>query len=179
MSRTTDINDTDARESSRDWQPTAGPLFYLIDQEHAMAKRYIAPLGFIRQTTDDGAIFTLAEARDSENLGNNTTVTVWRYSPEQLALAKIRGLITAVGYVTATFRTVESKIDVRWPEEEQILRERTPVYLAIEDTFEPNPRRMLTQQQADRMRNFGQDYRRLRSGNPQGNAQGHVTDEEE
>ena len=91
-----------------------------------MAKRYIAPLGFIRQTTNDGAIFTLSEARDSENLRNNTSVTVWRYSPEQLALAKIRGLITAVGYVTATFRTVESTTDPRWPEEEEILRERTP-----------------------------------------------------
>ena len=82
-----------------------------------MARPYILPLGFIRHATEDGVIFTLSNAQDSTVLTRKTPVTVWRYSPEHLALAKIRGLITAVGYVTATFRTVESAIDPRWPEE--------------------------------------------------------------
>ena len=76
-----------------------------------MAKLYIAPLGFIERLIEDGATFTLTNPKDSLELRYNTPVTVWRYSPEQLALAKIRGLISAVGYVTATFRTVESLID--------------------------------------------------------------------
>ena len=85
-------------------------------------------------------------------------------------MAKIRGLITAVGYVTATFRTVESTIDPRWPEEEQILRDRTPVYLALEGTFEPHPGRMLTQEQANRLQSFGLQYKKLRGGDRQGEA---------
>ena len=133
-----------------------------------MARPYILPLGFIRHATEDGVIFTLSNAQDSTVLTRKTPVTVWRYSPEHLALAKIRGLITAVGYVTATFRTVESAIDPRWPEEEKILREKTPVYLALEDTFEPHPGRMLTQGQADTIQNFGLQYRNLRDGNSQG-----------
>lgn len=135
-----------------------------------MTKPYIPPIGFITQTTDDGAAFTLSNAEDSVNLSRGTPVTVWRYSPEQLALAKIRGLITAVGYVTATFRTVESTIDPRWPEEEQILRDRTPVYLALEGTFEPHPGRMLTQEQANRLQSFGLQYKKLRGGDRQAEA---------
>ena len=76
-----------------------------------MARPYIAPLGFIESITEDGATFTLSNPQDSATLKSNTPVTVWRYSPEQLALAKIRGIISAVGYVTATFNTVESLID--------------------------------------------------------------------
>ena len=68
-----------------------------------MAKLYIAPFGFIKRITEDGATFTLTNPEDSLDLRYNTPVTVWRYSPEQLALAKIRGLISAVGYVAATF----------------------------------------------------------------------------
>ena len=38
---------------------------------------------------------------------------IWRYSPEQLALAKIRGLMSAIGYVTVNLGTVESARDAR------------------------------------------------------------------
>ena len=48
-----------------------------------MTKPYIPPIGFITQTTDDGAAFTLSNAEDSVNLSRGTPVTVWRYSPEQ------------------------------------------------------------------------------------------------
>ena len=144
-----------------------------------MAGAYIAPFGFIKQATEDGAIFILSNAQDSANLSPGTPVTVWRYSPEQLALAKIRGLITAVGYVTATFRTVESAIDHRWPEQEQILREKSPVYLALKGTFEPHPGRMLTQEQANRLQSFGLQYKKLRGGDRQGQARNHGVDEEQ
>ena len=142
-----------------------------------MAKLYIAPFGFIERLTEDGATFTLTNPKDSLDLRYNTPVTVWRYSPEQLALAKIRGLISAVGYVTATFRTVESLIDLRWPEDDEVLRERTPVYLALEGTFEPDPGRMLTQKQADTMQSISPEYRKLRSGGLRNEAESHGVDE--
>ena len=142
-----------------------------------MAAPYIMPLGFIERTTEKGTIFLLTNPENSLGLKLNTPVTVWRYSPEQLALAKIRGLISAVGYVTATFGTIESVLDARWPEEEEILREKTPVYLALEDSFEPDPRRMLTQEQVDRIHNIVPDYRKLRSGDPQNEADSHDVEE--
>ena len=129
-----------------------------------MATPYIMPLGFIDRPTGDGAIIMLTNPQDS--LRTDTPITVWRYSPEQLALAKMRGRISAVGYVTATFRTVEFQIDPRWPEDEEILRERTPVYLALGATFEPDPGRMLTREQAETMQNAAAQYRKLRSGDP-------------
>ena len=131
-----------------------------------MATPYIMPLGFIDRTTKDGGTFTLTNPKESLSLRLNTPVTVWRYSPEQLALAKIRGLICAVGYITATFRTVESQIDSRWPDNQQLLRDRTHVYLALENSFEPDPVRMLTREQADAMQNIASEYRKLRSGDP-------------
>ena len=144
-----------------------------------MTNPYISPIGFIKQITDDGAAFTLSNAEDSANLSPGTPVTVWRYSPEHLALAKIRGLITAVGYVTATFRAVESAIGPRWPEQEQILREKSPVYLALKGTFEPHPGRMLTQEQANRLQSLGLQYKKLRGGDRQGEARIKRPDEEQ
>ena len=143
-----------------------------------MATPYIMPLGFIDRLTEDGATFTLSNPEDSLSLLPNTPVTIWRYSPEQLVLAKIRGLLSALGYVTARFRTVESVTDVRWPEREEILRERTPVYLALKDTFEPDHGRMLNQEQANRMQSIAPKYRKLKSGDPQSEAHSHGVDED-
>ena len=78
-----------------------------------MTTPYIIPLGFIDRTTEEGTTFLLTNPEDSLGLKLGTPVTVWRYSPEQLALTKIRGLVSAVRYVTAIFRTVESVIDPR------------------------------------------------------------------
>ena len=111
-----------------------------------MARPYVVPIGYIERPTGEGATFILNNAEDSKSLRINTPVTVWSYSPEQLALAKVRGLISAVGYVTATFSTVEYRMDTRWPENEELLSEKTPVYLALENSFEPDPGRMLTPQ---------------------------------
>ena len=143
-----------------------------------MARPYIMPLGFIDRTTDNGAVFVLNNPGDSAELKPGTPVTVWRYSSDQLALAKIRGLISNIGYVTARFRTVESIMDDRWPEEEEVLRKSTPVYLALEDSFEPDPGRMLTQEQTDRMERVTQSYRILRSGRAQSQDRGHGVEED-
>ena len=132
-----------------------------------MAKPYINPLGFIDRPTQDGATFILTNPQDSLSFGAETPITVWRYSPDHLAIAKTRGIITELGYATATFRTVEFQIDPRWPEDEEILRQRTPVYLALEATFEPDPVRMLTREQAEAIQNAAAQYRKLRSGDRQ------------
>ena len=68
-------------------------------------------------------------------------------------------------------------IDARWLEEEEILREKTPIYLALEDSFEPDPRRMLNQEQVDRIQSIVPEYRKLRSGGPQNESNSHGVDE--
>ena len=60
-----------------------------------MATPYIMPLGFIDRTTDDAIIFLLTNPEDSLGIRLGTPITVWRYSQEHLALAKLRGTITA------------------------------------------------------------------------------------
>ena len=76
-----------------------------------MATPYIMPLGFIDRTTDEGTIFLLTNPEDSLGLRLGTPVTVRRYLQERLALAKLRGTLTAVGYTTATFTASESQTD--------------------------------------------------------------------
>ena len=80
-----------------------------------MAAPYIMPLGFIDRPTEDGAIIMLTNPEESITIKLATPVTLWRYNQARLAVAKIRGEISDVGYVTATFVTVEARIDTRWP----------------------------------------------------------------
>ena len=68
-----------------------------------MAIPHIMPLGFIHRRTEAGAIIMLADPLDSRDLRLETPVTLWRYSPGRLAAAKVRGTVSRVGYVTATF----------------------------------------------------------------------------
>ena len=126
-----------------------------------MSIPHILPLGFIHQLTLDGAIIMLTNPRDSLSLRSGTPVTLWRYSQGLLALAKIRGRISAVGYVTATFTTVETQKDIRWPENLEVLRPKAPVYLALPDSFEPDTSRMLSQEEAEGMSGLAARYRHI------------------
>ena len=67
-----------------------------------MAIPHIMPLGFNHRRADDGAIIMLNNPQGSQTLELGTPVTLWRYSPGRLAVAKVRGDVSAVGYVTAT-----------------------------------------------------------------------------
>ena len=114
-----------------------------------MTRSYINPLGFIEEITEHGTTFTLTSPEDSGQLQEGSPVTVWRYSQEHLALAKIRGTITSIGFTRATFTTTHSERDSRWPQNEDILKPRIPVYLALPGSYEPDGSRMLSQQEVD------------------------------
>ena len=126
-----------------------------------MAQPYINPLGFIDRPTQDGAVILLTNPEESLSLRPDTPITVWRYSPEHLALGKLRGRITTIGYTTATFVTDETETDPRWPDELPIIRAAAPVFLALEGTFEPDPSRKLTQERAEAMHRIAQRYAEL------------------
>ena len=126
-----------------------------------MATPYIMPLGFIARTTDDGAVMLLTNPEDSRNLLAGTPVTVWRFLPEHLALGRTRGKITQVGYTTARFGPQETQTDPRWPGEAKVIFPSAPVFLALENSFDPDPSKMLTQDQADRFRDLAAVYAEL------------------
>ena len=125
-----------------------------------MAQPYINPLGFIDRPTQNGAVILLTNPEESLSLRPGTPITVWRYSPEHLALGKLRGRITAIGYTTATFVTEDTQKGPRWPDED-LVRPAAPVFLALEGTFEPDPSRKLTQEQAEAMQRIAQRYAEL------------------
>ena len=80
-----------------------------------MAIPHIMPLGFIHRRTEAGAIIMLADPEGSRNLKTETPITLWEYSPGRLAAAKVRGTVSRVEYVTATFEIMESRTYPRWP----------------------------------------------------------------
>lgn len=126
-----------------------------------MATPYIMPLGFVDRPTETGATFILTNPDDSLSLNINTPITVWRYSPEHLAIGRLRGRIAAVGYTTAAFNAVDSSNDPRWPDDLPIIRFAAPVFLALADSFDPDPERKLTPNQAEAMRRLALRYAEL------------------
>ena len=133
-----------------------------------MPERRILPLGFIDKLTEDGAIIMLTDPRDSHNLEHETPVTLrTRSITEAGATARARGLITAVEYVTATFKVVETRTDSKWPDGEQILRLGTPVYKAMPNSFNPDVASILTDEQAAGLRSLANRYKdATRPGRP-------------
>ena len=132
-----------------------------------MAIPHIMPLGFIHRRTDAGAIIMLNNPQESQTLKLGTPVTLWRYSPGRFAVAKIRGSISAVGYVTVTFTTADAQIDHRWPADQEIIRPGAPVYLAAPDSFEPDLSRMITPEQAEEIQRLAERHQRVsRSRSP-------------
>ena len=119
---------------------------------------YINPLGFIDQRTPKGVRFLFTNPDDSRTLKVGTPVTISQPSNDGLALARIRGEIVAIGYLTATFTITETLLDESWPQSEETARDKAPVYLAKENSFEPDPSRMLTVEQVERLRDLSRQY---------------------
>ena len=126
-----------------------------------MATR-IMPLGFIDRITEDGAIIMLTRPSDSHNLKPETPVTLLtRSAGEQRASARVRGLITSVGYVSAAFRVLETRTHGNWPEGELLLRRGTPVYQALAGSFKRDPQRTLSKEEAESLRSLAARYREI------------------
>ena len=122
----------------------------------------ILPLGFIDRTTSDGAVILLTKPSDSPNLRPETAVTLTSQSTGPTnATARVRGIITAVGYATATFKVVETQRPSNCPENEAILRKGTPVFAALPDSFVPDPARTLSRAQQDSLRRLAAQYRKI------------------
>ena len=95
-----------------------------------MTKKRILPLGFIDRATDDGAIIMLTKPSESHTIRPETPVTLQvRSAGEPRATARARGMITRVGYVTATCKIIETRMNSKWPKDEAVMRRGTEVVL--------------------------------------------------
>lgn len=103
-----------------------------------MNQTIIMPVGIIEEPTPAGATFRLTPQGQNARIQADAHVTVWRYHPEQLAMAKYTGRITQVGDDTATFAILRVEVDERWPADINPLAAGAPVYLALRGSFEPD-----------------------------------------
>ena len=131
-----------------------------------MTRQYLNPLGFIDRLTETGATIILTNSKDSKDLEPGTPVTVWRYSRGLLALDRIRGEISRVGHTTASFIVAARETGPRGPQGQETLRQKTPVYLALKDSFEPDVSRMLSPEQAAEIARRAQMYTQVTGRTP-------------
>ena len=82
-----------------------------------MYQTIVMPIGIIEEPAPAGATFRLTPQGQRAGLRNGTQVTIWRYHPEQLAMAKYAGRITQISGKTATFSILRAEVDERWPSE--------------------------------------------------------------
>ena len=109
----------------------------------------------------------LTKPSGSHDLRLGTSVTLQSQSKEPTsATARVRGIITAVGYVTATFKVVETQRTPNWPKSENALRIGTPVYEALPDSFTPDPARTLSEEQAESLDRLAARYREIAHPKP-------------
>ena len=109
-----------------------------------MNQTIVMPIGIIEDQAPAGATFRLTPQGQEAGLGTDSQITVWRYHPEQLAMAKYAGRITRVDGHTATFSILRAEVDERWPAEINPLEPGAPVYLAQRGSFEPDITRTAT-----------------------------------
>ena len=107
-----------------------------------MEQTIIMPVGVIEESTATAATFRLTPQGRSLALEPGAPVTVWRYHPERLAMAKFAGRIIQVDQESATFTVLRAEVDERWPLETTPLGPGAPVYLAQSGSFEPDITRM-------------------------------------
>ena len=109
-----------------------------------MNQTIIMPIGIIEEPTSLGATFRLTPQGQNAVLSPDAHVTVWRYHPDQLAMARYTGRITQVGDDTAAFAILRVEVDERWPADINPLAPGAPVYLALRGSFEPDTSRTAT-----------------------------------
>ena len=103
-----------------------------------MNQTIVMPIGIIEEATPVGATFRLTPQGLRQKLTPEVQVTVWRYHPDQLAMARYSGRITQVGSETASFAILRVEVDERWPTDINPLEAGAPVYLARRGSFEPD-----------------------------------------
>ena len=99
----------------------------------------IMPVGIIKQSTEEGAIFKLTRPADPTTLKINSSVILRNTHWDQDEIPSgvmVRGQVTEIGPTTATFKVVESLIGPYWPRDADTLAPGCFVHLALPDSSE-------------------------------------------
>ena len=81
--------------------------------------------------------------------------------PGALGAAPDPGRDNQSGYTTAVFAIIDREACDRWPQGEETLGDKMPVYLALKDSFDPDISRMLSPEQAAGMVKLARRYSEL------------------
>ena len=112
----------------------------------------IMPVGIIKQSTEEGAIFTLTRPGDHSILKINSSVTVRNTHWDQDEIPSgvmVRGHVTEIGPTTATFKVAESKMGSYWPKDAGTLAPGSFVHLALPDSFDMDSSQIATQEKTE------------------------------
>ena len=99
------------------------------------------PIGIIDQPTETGATFTMTRPHERKELKPGTPVIVWDFHQDFDAMARVRGQITKVSNTTASFISLEYRIDPSWPDHIDPIGAGNGVYLAESGSFCPDTSR--------------------------------------
>ena len=97
------------------------------------------PIGIIDESTQDGGIFSLTRPDDHKTLQAGDPVTVWNMHQQFETMARLKGEITEVSRTTASYIITERQVDPSWPDYVDPFGAGNPIYLAVRDSFNPDP----------------------------------------
>ena len=116
------------------------------------------PVGIIDSKTDHGAVFTMTRPDDHNRIAAGDTVTVWDLYTPRNALARYRGTIDEVRDTTASFTIDTKEIDHDWPQEMDPISPGNAVYLALPQSFQPNPTRTASREELAKMQEIADAF---------------------
>ena len=103
-----------------------------------MMSNVLMPLGYVDDSHENGGAFSLARPTDGEKVKPGTPILIRNEHQHFNAIALMRGEVTEVVGVTASFVIQESHIHPNWPDHIDPKGYGNPVYLGIPGTFDPD-----------------------------------------
>ncbi len=104
-----------------------------------MPQKLVYSIGVIRSVAGNRASVVLTHFLPPDRLNNNAPAVLWSRQPGNNATAKLRGHISEIRDGTAVFTVVATMIDPHWPKGRKPLQPDGWVYLAVPDSFMPDP----------------------------------------
>ena len=107
----------------------------------------IMPIGIIQQPTEDGATFIMTRPGSHSTPKINSSVIVRNTHSDHEDIPSgvmVRGQVTEIGPITATFKVVKSKVGPYWPKDADTLASGCFVRLALPDSFDVDRNQIAT-----------------------------------
>ena len=100
-----------------------------------MPPKFTMPLGVIIHSDRDRPQFYITTEHYAQTLVPDTPITVWSYHEGTDSLSRVRGTITRIDHLVATFTIVDKKVDPSWPQHRNPIIDGACVYEASHGTY--------------------------------------------